>query len=295
MSYLSPFQLLDLQLGPEGLSSKDLKRAKKRLLAELELSPGQQLQLAGKRLSKNDLLELFEQLEDPAERDLHQRIYRHKSLLQFLEYGQLSYLKSGDKLLKQSGQSDLAQFVAPHFAKQYSEALVDALKAKDLEQIEAIPPAEELLPEQYVAACYQDSYYLIRDHQKRVEELPDKERAPFMTERELLFELEKDSILCYNALPDYFQVTRDAFAETIAEAALDFIRRCNRLDAAKALLGRGKLLQLTEEGERALKEAKQRIPSSFISFNGGIPLWLIIGVGVVALLFLIKFLEDNVF
>lgn len=297
MSYLSPFQLLDLQLGPEGLSAQDLRRAKKRLLAELELSPGQQLQLGGKKLSKDELLRLFDQLENPKERDFHQRIYRHKALLQFLEYGQLSYLKDQDTFLKKQENAQLAAFVAPFFAEQYSEILLAALRAKDAEALAALPPAERLVPEQHAAACYQEGYYFVRDHKLRIIDLPEHERASYMTERELLFELEKDSLLSYNALPHYFQGTRDAFAESLAETAIEFIRRHGRVDAARALLRRGKLLQLSENGEKALQQAKQRIPGNVLSgfLGSGVPLWLLIGVGVVVFLFVLKYLENTFF
>ena len=91
MRYLSP---ASLQIGPfdpkplqTSLDAKTIQRERKKLLAELELSGGESLELNGRLFTKNELLAYFDELEQENIAGYHLAVAEDTVLLKFLQTG----------------------------------------------------------------------------------------------------------------------------------------------------------------------------------------------------------------
>jgi hypothetical protein len=82
--YISPFRNLGLDLSQE-VDKNALNLAKKRLLAELDLSRTATIIWGGKEMTKNDVIQLFDTFGSVDSLDFHRQIATNKGLLAFLE------------------------------------------------------------------------------------------------------------------------------------------------------------------------------------------------------------------
>jgi hypothetical protein len=82
--YISPLGMLDTN-GKTSFDKKDFLLAKKKMLAELELSGETTVNINGKELSKNDIVIFFDQLQQTENLAYHQAVAEDKVLLHFLE------------------------------------------------------------------------------------------------------------------------------------------------------------------------------------------------------------------
>jgi hypothetical protein len=84
MLYLSPSSLLG-EVIPQPFDKKAIQLARKKLLAELELNEGNDLQIRGRSYGKNDIINYFEDLLQDNVLQYHAAISQDKVLLVFLE------------------------------------------------------------------------------------------------------------------------------------------------------------------------------------------------------------------
>jgi hypothetical protein len=84
MLYLSPSSLLGEAI-PQPFDKKAIQLARKKLLAELELNEGNDLQIRGRSYGKSDIINYFEDLLKENVLEYHAAISQDKVLLVFLE------------------------------------------------------------------------------------------------------------------------------------------------------------------------------------------------------------------
>ncbi|MBS1563993.1 MAG: hypothetical protein JST39_06365 [Bacteroidetes bacterium] len=84
MQYISPFHFI-LVTSEDGIDRQELLLAKKKLLAELELSDRQTIMVNGREFSKHDIISFFDELRESRDIAWHFAVYKDKALLRFLE------------------------------------------------------------------------------------------------------------------------------------------------------------------------------------------------------------------
>lgn len=111
--YVSPLALAGTANG-DIQDRRGLQLAKKRMLAELELSGETTLQLNGQAFSKNDIVIFFDELSGQGTLDFHIAVAKDKVLQTFLEKAELLPL---DKFLPEPLYSDPAfiDWISPYF------------------------------------------------------------------------------------------------------------------------------------------------------------------------------------
>lgn len=127
MQYISPFSLLGINV--EEVSQKadsiNISFLRKKMLAEFELSQSVTIKTPAGELSKNDVLVVLDQLQNPQILKFHLEIAKDNVLLDFLQYNALE-----DTFLKKPlySQKDFIDFVTPYFAHAYSSLIIHILE-----------------------------------------------------------------------------------------------------------------------------------------------------------------------
>lgn len=131
MAYIDPIELLQLSVpGTGDLSDDDIRRAKRKLLAEFELSGQITIRYRGAEIDKSTALQAAEALEDPTQRAHYVRLHRHRELQEFLREPRvkvLARIPAGNKL----GDADYIKFIGERLVPIYLDLLGGLVRRKD--------------------------------------------------------------------------------------------------------------------------------------------------------------------
>jgi hypothetical protein len=282
MQYRNPFKIFGLK--PGNFENNDLDALSIRLNSSPRDSTNN-LNIQGTKISLFDAEKLISELRDPIKRSLHEELFHHNELLNFLEYGHPGYLKHRNEY---SENEQLIDFVAPYFAYQYSEMLVQALKAQDIETVKLLAnqviPQSETLENEY----FYDTKIYLNDQLQEIDSLKNDSRLYIMSERELSMQISDKVIELYNCLPDYFISIRDEMAVSLRNTSQAMAAQ-GRREGAAVLLKQASKLKLNQTLQKDVKSMQKQINP----LMGNLPLFLMIGLGIVFLLFLIKWIETT--
>ena len=144
--YISPFEMLQIadMTAANGLDAKAIKKAKKRLLHELELNDGKVSWLGDYSLDKARALAVVDELDDEAKRRYHLAVYRNNHLLNFLTRGDIRHFLYQDDYFPCDTEELLHRelgfgtFLSKPFAKQYNRVLTRAIDERLLPVVEVL-------------------------------------------------------------------------------------------------------------------------------------------------------------
>ena len=222
MVYINPFDLLEV-ITSEKISDTDnsiLKKAKRKLLTELELSDLQEIYYRGRQLIKSDCLKILDDLDDKNKTDFHFFIFQKKTLLDFLTNGDLSFFNnySVESIYK---SIDFLNFVSPYFTESYNKSLTRNFKIGNYENTSLILSVKPLTNDVSIEACYKGTYLLLRAIDAEINQLKQdiKNEDHFLITKKFKgiekIILEKIQPALLNILPFYFQGIRNQLAESI--------------------------------------------------------------------------------
>ena len=136
MRYLSPYSLPDSPpISPPDKKALMLQRSK--LLAELELSPDRNYHIKNQSLSKNDILEYFETLQDDTILHYHAQLSNDVVLVTFLEEGKLLEDTSFHQAELYEDKHFL-EWVSPYFYTAFTEYVPKCLQNRDVEGLRTL-------------------------------------------------------------------------------------------------------------------------------------------------------------
>ena len=138
---------------------------------------------------------------------------------------------------------------------------------------------------------YHDAAQYLDGTLRNLQTLREDPRLYIMSERELAMQLPDKTIEVYNMLPEYFDDARDMIGNQMRIIAQVFVMEAGRQDGAVAIINQALKLKLSEKLRKELTSYKKQLNPGF----GRIPLFVTIGIGVVLLLFLLKWMENNLF
>lgn len=131
MAFIDPFELLQLEVGRgQTIGPEELRRAKRKLLAEFELSDGITIPYRGKPLDKAAALAALEQLEDPVLQAQLLNLHQQPSLLRVIrdhDYRTLIGLPPPGKL----GDAAFCKYFSSLLAPEFNEILGAQLRKSD--------------------------------------------------------------------------------------------------------------------------------------------------------------------
>lgn len=260
MKYFNPFLALDLV--PEKWKHADgetLRRKKKEMLAEAEAEADQNIHLPRGLLNRNEIIELFRELEDESSRLFHAEVALHPRLLTFLEEAELDYFYEGDISLLGARDADFLERIAPYFTRSYNLRLTNAFRQRDVAELHILCVHPMPFPMKYLDLAYRDTQRLLHEHWEAVDAHVgwlDQGAAPGGEIQELTDERWIDST---NALPEYFQDLRNALGDSFQQMSLSLYLRHQRPQLALLVLRQSLKLHLSAPIKQKLLSLQQSI------------------------------------
>lgn len=288
MEYINPFKLFNLS---PNCNKEEIDRVVQETSATLAAYPDDlKVYIHGSKYLRAQVERVLAEVQVAEKREFHAKLLAHKDLLNFLEYGHLGYFKSARKGLQNESKS-FYEFIAPYFGYQYSESMLQAIKTTDEEALQLL--ASESLP---LDTEKEQDYYgaannYVQDTIKELKKLQERQELISMSEREMTSHLSDTTIKLYNILPDYFYATRNLIAHEVYNLAMVMTTNYGRSDGAQTMLKQGLKLKLDEKVKQNLEDLLDKY-----SFKmSRIPTWVILGLGIILLLFLMKYIETTFF
>jgi len=122
MQYFSPLSILNFE-GLSEITPKDLRLAKHKMMAEFELNGTSTIQAGGKELTRNDVLKIFDLLEQTTDLSFHVIVASDPVLLHFLERHELQPGKQFG-LIDEKISPEFIEWISPYFRDAFNQAVV---------------------------------------------------------------------------------------------------------------------------------------------------------------------------
>lgn len=220
MKYLHPFAFLErMNGGPVDTGdAAALSLLRKKMMAELELTAEKVLWIDGQPLSKNDLLQFFDELQSPVTLPYYQQIDQDEVLLTFLATGKLTGL-----FHDHPGYRDprFITFISPYYEPLFTGAVLQSLKLQDeamLQRLFANPLLMDATARNKsdgkIFRALQVQYQVVETEAAKRQSYTDSNweaAAPYLT---------LSYIHVLNALPELFQETRNEWGLLLINFAL---------------------------------------------------------------------------
>jgi hypothetical protein len=134
-NYINPIELLSLETATNsGFDNLVIRKAKKHLLADIELSENQTITHNGIELTKSDCIKAIDDLDYKDKIDFHLFIFENSDLNHFLSSGDLNFFRTfkTESIYK---LPDFIDFISPYFSIQYAKALSRNFKTNNFNNV----------------------------------------------------------------------------------------------------------------------------------------------------------------
>ena len=128
MQYINPFSLLNIKSDNlADVNNAIINRAKRKLLAEIELSDDNTTDYYGYELTKSDCIRVIDELDNKDKKEFHFYINQNEHLNNFLSTRSLSFFENYkiDSIYK---LPEFLDFISPYFCEQYDKILSENYK-----------------------------------------------------------------------------------------------------------------------------------------------------------------------
>ena len=253
MQYVSPIHTLGLE-NTEILDKESLKMAKKKLLAEVELSTMGTILRGGNEMTKDDILKAFDTITDTDDWDKHILIAQDKALLSFLENNDFA-LDSSFFNKKEYKNDSFIAFISPCFLTSYKKVLFNCLKNKDVLLLKKLKyETPNLLTEWHKEQLNSEIDNWLR---LQIEEIESKGEAldagAYISKKEIDDLYPEDLMHCFNVLGSDFLYLRNNIAIALCRLSVSFWNRFFK-DKARIVLMKAHKLECDAEVVKVLKE-----------------------------------------
>ena len=221
MIYINPIEILKIEdKEVNEIDSNIIKKSKRRLFADIDLSDSGFYEYNGQKLTKSDCERAIEELEDKNKIEFYSHLSTNLELNKFLANGSNEFLNS----LKQENiykLSEFIDFISPYFTVKIDNILLKTFQNKDLELFSSALRAEYLISKNDLNKAYKS---LGNEIQQRIEET-EKLTKEFKEEETDYTEDNIDDVIniiknrfpseFLNKLPVYFQSQINKIAASI--------------------------------------------------------------------------------
>ena len=221
MIYINPIEILELKdKEVSEIDSSIIKKSKRRLFADIDLSDSGFYEYNGQKLTKSDCERAIDELEDKDKIEFYSHLSTNLELNKFLANGSNELLNS----LKQESIFKLPEFVdfiSPFFSAKIDHILLKSFQNKDLELFSSALRAEYLISKSDLNKAYKS---LGNEIQQRITET-DKLTKEIKEEQSNYTDDNIDDVInviqnrfqseFLNKLPNYFQSQLNKTASAI--------------------------------------------------------------------------------
>ena len=228
MNFVNPIEILELDFADlKAIDNAVIKKAKRKLYAEIELSDNGHFEYKGILLSKTDCEKVIDELENSNSLEFYAHLASDKLLNDYLVNGR-------DDLFRSLRQESIyripafVKFIKPYFALRYDRSLLDAFCKGDEVELKAVLRAQFFLDSESHNAAFKS---LRGEIQNRIEKV-DRIRIEIENETTKYTEASIGGVLgvvkelcpanLLNLLPDYFQsqITKTAKSINFLQVAI---------------------------------------------------------------------------
>ena len=227
MDYINPYDLLNLKSDTlSDIDSSTIRRAKKNLLADIELGDSETISYNGIQLTKSSCIKAVDDLDNKDKAEFHYFIFKNPDLNHFLTKGSLNFFKAykAESIYK---LADFVDFISPFFTFQYDKQLALSYRGRKLTDVKQILSVKPITNESYKELCFKGTYAIVKEIENEVvainNDITNKTSQFIEDSFSELSNLiaEKVDIELLNTLPNYFQSLRNSLAEKIRNIARD--------------------------------------------------------------------------
>jgi hypothetical protein len=242
MKYVNPFLFLQQTTGNfiDANDSQALAMAKKKLLAEVELSSTQTITFKEVQYTKNDILNIFESIQTPTSLSYHSVIANDPALLLFLQTG---ILKNNARFQKEATYKEPAflTFIAPFYETVFTNLLLKCFQQQDTRVISDLLKNPILLNGEYKEKSYSRVFRYLNEKKSSLSGIHQQLQLHQPIDKVVLETLTGINMVCLlNYLPLEFQVFRDEYAIQMFDVSMAL----KRTDGYWAKLVLGNIRQL---------------------------------------------------
>ena len=233
MSYINPIEILELQaVETSNIDNSVIKKAKRKLFADIELSDDGHFDYWGYQLTKSDCERAIDELEEKDNVEFYSHLASNRQLNEFLVNGTYELLDS----FKQESIYKLPEFVdfvSPYFSEKLDRALLKLFQDNNLELLAAALRTESLLNQSGLNNAYRS---LSGEIQRRIAEIDEitesiKEEDSDYTEdsiKKVIKIVKKVTpIDLLHVLPNYFQSQINKIAGSINSLLIAILLELN--------------------------------------------------------------------
>ena len=222
MLFINPIEILELQQSDiASIDDTAIKKAKKKLIAEIELSDDGQFNYKGHKLTKSDCEKAIAELNNVDRKEYFYHLATSNQLLN-------NYLAIGDEKLfsafKQEGiykLPDFINFVSPYFAYNFGRSLLKAIKNNNQSLVSSILRTQSLIKATEINIAFKSISIEIQNRILEVDrirkEIKEEESAYTSVSVKETLEIIKKyfPVDIINSLPTYFQSQINKIASSI--------------------------------------------------------------------------------
>jgi len=242
MIFINPIEILELKdKEVNEIDSSIIKKSKRRLFADIDLSDSGFYEYNGQKLTKSDCERAIEELEDKNKLEFYSHLSTNLELNKFLANGSNELLNN----LKQESIYKLPEFVdfiSPFFSSKIDQILLKSFQNKDLELFSSALRAEYLISKNDLNKAYKS---LGNEIQQRIAET-DKLTKEIKEEESDYTDDDIDTVIkvikkrfpseFLNKLPLYFQSQINKIAASINFLQLNIWNEFNTTSVPLSLL-----------------------------------------------------------
>jgi len=238
MIFINPVELLGLQEYEVSAISPDVvKKAKRKVLAEIELSETNQLEFKGFLLTRSDCERAIDELDNADKKEFYHYLCRNGPLNDFLTTGDARLFESFviDSIYSLPA---FVTFISPYVVPRFDRSLYQAFVNGQAERIRAILRTQVLMETSAIQAAYKSLTVELENRTQAAGEISTAIKDNKYTEdltaltTYIARQFPVDTI---NALPVYFQAQVQKAADTINLMAVYIWNECRLPTISKEL------------------------------------------------------------
>jgi hypothetical protein len=233
MNFVNPFELLDVIEA----DAASIKKAKRRKLAEFELSDDGLIEFGNQKVTKSDFIRVTDELDNNDKVEFYLFIKNNQRLNAFLTNGDTSFFVNYRQESIYS-ETDFINFISPYFAQQYNKALLEAFQNDNVPLLKGIIANPPMVNGRDTEKAYKGLLQFLKtieDELHKIRTEIDSEESYY--DEDTIDELngdlrEKANIGAINLLPSYFQVQRNEIAQKVRNISVAVFNGTNNADVA---------------------------------------------------------------
>jgi len=233
MNFVNPFELLDVAEA----DAAAIKKAKRRKLAEFDLSDDGMIEVGNQKVTKSDFIRVTDELDSNDKAEFYLFVKNNPRLNAFLTNGDTSFFTNYRQESIYS-DADFVNFISPYFAQQYNKVLLEAYQNDNIPLLKKIVANPPLVNNRDTEKAHKGLSQFLKNIEEELHEIRteiDNEESYYDedTVGELNTDLrEKANKDLINILPTYFQAQRNEIAQKVRNISVAVFNGLNNADVA---------------------------------------------------------------